>query len=163
MLVLKPWSADDLWVLRLKNLPEMTEHLGGPETEEKVISRHERYVGMTDRAVGCMFTASRDGEIVGTVGYWHRVWQGEEVYEAGWGVLPGFQGQGLATATVTALVAHLRAEGLHRPLHAYPSVDHAASNAVARKAGFTLLGQVDFEYPPGTVKASNDWCLDLRA
>jgi RimJ/RimL family protein N-acetyltransferase len=160
-LELKPWSADDLWVLKLKNLPEMTEHLGGPETEEKVLARQERYVGMTDRTVGCMLTAWEDGELVATVGYWHRVWQGEEVYEAGWGVLPGFQGRGLATAAVTALVDHLRAEGLRRPLHAYPSVDHAASNAVARKAGFTLLGQVEFEYPKGTFKASNDWCLDL--
>jgi len=41
-------------------------------------------------------------------------------------------------------------------------VAHAASNAVCRKAGFELLGEVDFEYPKGTPIRSCDWRLDLR-
>jgi hypothetical protein len=41
-------------------------------------------------------------------------------------------------------------------------VAHGASNGVCRKAGFTLLGEVDFEYPKGTPIRSNDWRLDLR-
>ncbi|AUG80970.1 GCN5 family acetyltransferase [Kitasatospora sp. MMS16-BH015] len=161
MLELKPWSAGDLWVLEAKNLPEMTEHLGGPETREQVLARQERYVAMTDETVGRMFTVHQGAETVGSVGYWHRHWQGEDVYELGWGVLPAHQGRGLATLAVTALVDHLRSRGLHRPLHAYPGVDHPASNAVAGKAGFTLLGVVEFEYPKGSFKQSNDWCLRL--
>ncbi|MFE7403490.1 GNAT family N-acetyltransferase, partial [Streptomyces sp. NPDC057557] len=54
-----------------------------------------------------------------------------------------------------------RAEHKHRYLHAYPSVDNGASNAVCRKAGFTLIGTCDFEYPPGNVLLTNDWQLDL--
>jgi hypothetical protein len=34
---------------------------------------------------------------------------------------------------------------------------------VCRKAGFTLLGETEFEYPPGHLMRSNDWRLDLAA
>ncbi len=39
--------------------------------------------------------------------------------------------------------------------------DNAASNALCRTLGFTLLGPVDVEYPKGSVMHSYDWCLDL--
>ena len=55
-----------------------------------------------------------------------------------------------------------RADGRHRYLHAYPKVAHAASNAICRKAGFTLLGEVDFEYPKGVPIRCNDWRYDLH-
>ncbi|MGS2645029.1 LysE family translocator [Streptosporangium sp. G12] len=42
-----------------------------------------------------------------------------------------------------------------------PSVGHPASNAICRKLGFFLLGECDFEYPPGTTMRCNDWRLDL--
>ena len=54
-----------------------------------------------------------------------------------------------------------RAAGEHRYLHAFPSVDHTASNSVCRRAGFTLLGQAEFEYPKGHWLTSNDWRFDL--
>ncbi|WP_406087002.1 hypothetical protein [Kitasatospora purpeofusca] len=62
------------------------------------------------------------------------------------------------------LMTHLGgpAEGLHRHLHAFPRVDHPASNAVCRAAGFELLGPQDFEYSPGHPIRSNDWRLDLE-
>ena len=53
--------------------------------------------------------------------------------------------------------------GKHRFVHAFPSVDNAPSNAICRKAGFTLLGERDFEYPPGHPLRSNDWRFDLSA
>ena len=56
-----------------------------------------------------------------------------------------------------------RARATHRFLHAFPSVDNAPSNAICRKLGFTLLGECDFEYPPGNRMRCNDWRLDLRA
>ena len=41
---IRPWSADDLPLLeRLMGDPAMTEHLGGPETPEKIRDRHTRY------------------------------------------------------------------------------------------------------------------------
>jgi hypothetical protein len=53
---------------------------------------------------------------------------------------------------------------LHREYAAeHASVDNPPSNAVCRKAGFELLGETEFEYPPGRLMRSNDWRIDLTA
>ncbi|MEU3370859.1 GNAT family protein [Streptomyces sp. NPDC006660] len=162
---LEAWSDDDLDLLRAANAPEMTDHLGGPESEEKVLSRHRTYTAMSAGPAdeGRMFKVLVAGtdEVVGTVGYWRRIWQGEPVYETGYGVLPAHRGRGLAVAALRAVVAEARAAGGPRTLHAYPSVGHAASNATCRAAGFIWAGEVAFEYPPGTWLRSNDWRADL--
>uniref|UniRef100_UPI0035A8DCD9 GNAT family N-acetyltransferase n=1 Tax=Streptomyces sp. GESEQ-4 TaxID=2812655 RepID=UPI0035A8DCD9 len=90
---LVPWAEGDFWLLRRNNSPEMTEHLGGPEPEEKLAARHRRYVEME---VGGMFRVvlADGGESVGAIGFWEREWQGETGWETGWGVLPGSQGGG---------------------------------------------------------------------
>ena len=54
-----------------------------------------------------------------------------------------------------------RANGDTLPVHAYPRVDNPASNAVCRKAGFTLLREEDFEVTPGNVLHTNDWVVEL--
>ncbi|MFC8081849.1 GNAT family N-acetyltransferase [Streptomyces sp. NPDC057340] len=158
---LVPWAEGDLWLLRRTNSPEMTAHLGGPESEEQLLTRHRRYV---ESVPGQMYriTLADGGETVGSVGYWRRTWRDTEVWETGWGVLPEFQGRGLALRAARAVSEAARAAGSHRYLHAFPSVGHAASNAVCRRAGFTLLGQVDFEYPKGHWIRSNDWRVDLE-
>jgi len=51
--------------------------------------------------------------------------------------------------------------GGEHAMHAFPAADHPASNAVCRKAGFTLCGETGFEYPPGTIMRCNDWRLEL--
>lgn len=155
---LRPWSSADRSLLELTNAPEMTEHLGGPETAAKLQQRHERYLLVANE----MFVVVLAGETVGSIGYWPREWQGEDVYETGWGILPVHQGQGLAVAAARALIALARQEGDRRWLHAYPSADHPASNAVCRKAGFMLVGPTSFEYPKGTWLTSNNWRIDLR-
>ncbi|MFJ9019031.1 GNAT family N-acetyltransferase [Streptomyces sp. NPDC102259] len=161
---LVPWSEGDFWLLRRTNSPEMTEHLGGPESEEKLADRHRRYV---EPFAGRMYrvTLAESGETVGSIGYWEREWQGERVWETGWGILPEFQGRGLAATAARALVDVVRqraGNGGPPTLHAFPEAEHAASNGVCRKAGFTLRGQVDFEYPKGNPIRSNDWWVDLR-
>lgn len=162
-----PWAADDLGLLRLANAPELMDHLGGPETEEQLTVRHDRYVALSaDRTGrGRMFriALAATGEPVGTIGYWEQTRQGEKVYETGWAVLPGFQGRGIASSATAAVAAHARDAGRHRWLHAYPSVGNGASNAVCRKSGFVLVGTCDLEYPPGRPMVANDWRLDLTA
>ncbi|MDF3297323.1 GNAT family N-acetyltransferase [Streptomyces tropicalis] len=157
---LEPWSEDDRRLLRLLNSAEMTAHLGGPETEEQLAARHRRYLGL---AAGRMYrvVSADEGDTVGSVGFWEREWQGRTVWEAGWGVLPVFQGRGFAVRAARAVAGAARAAGRHRYLHAYPGEEHAASNAVCRRAGFTLRGPVRFEYPKGHWIRSNDWRLDL--
>ncbi|MDN3356199.1 GNAT family N-acetyltransferase [Actinomadura sp. DC4] len=158
---IEPWSDDDLDLLRRLNAPEMMTHLGGPETEEQILKRHRRYLDPGEDGVMFRVVALPGGEVVGSIGYWERAWRGETVYETGWSVLPEFAGRGLATAAGVAVVAAARAERRHRYLHAYPSAGHPASNAICRKLGFSLLGECDFEYPPGHAMRCNDWRLDL--
>lgn len=159
---LQVWSQADLGVLREANAPEMMSHLGGPETEDKLLDRHRRYLQHDDPAAGQMFTVVLpDGQRAGVIGYWERTWRDEPVYETGWSVLPAFQGRGLATAAARAVAGRARDQHRCQHLHAFPAADHLASNAVCRKAGFALLGETDFEYPPGTIMRCNDWRLDL--
>ncbi|MFD7988284.1 GNAT family N-acetyltransferase [Kitasatospora indigofera] len=164
---LEPWAEGDLGLLRLINSPEMTEHLGGPETEEQLLARHRRYVDLPGTGRGRMFTVrpgtGPDGPAAGSIGYWETVWRGEKVYETGWSVLPAFQGRGIAVAAARAVTGAVRAERRHRELHAFPSVGNPASNAICRRAGFTLLDECGFEYPKGTFMRCNDWFLDLTA
>jgi RimJ/RimL family protein N-acetyltransferase len=160
---LKPWAEEDLDLLRRLNTPEIWAHLGGPETEEKVLDRHARYLDVGGAGSGRMFTVVLlpDGQTAGSIGYWEREWQGETVYETGWNVLPEFQGRGIATAAARAIADAAAAEQRHKQLHAYPSVDNPASNAICRKAGFTLVGPYDFEFPKGSFMRCNDWRYDL--
>lgn len=169
---LEPWSAEDFWLLRAMNAPELMEHLGGPETEQQLAARQLRYERLSvdaDRA-GCMFriVLLPEEKAAGSIGFWEHVEDtgtpdtpGTSVYETGWTVLPGFQGRGVATAATLAVVERARAEGRFRHLHAYPSTENAPSNAVCRKAGFTLLTEREFEYPPGRRMRCNDWRLEL--
>jgi RimJ/RimL family protein N-acetyltransferase len=159
---IEPWGEGDLPLLeKALGDPEMMEHLGGPESTEKIAERQAGY----ERADSGQFKIVDEvtGEAVGWVGYWERTWRSEQVYEIGWSVIPGFQGRGIAGSATAQAIAIARSEGKHRFLHAYPSVDNAPSNAICRKLGFTLLGPCEFEYPPGSVMQCNDWRLDLFA
>lgn len=160
---IEPWADGDLALLHSLNSPQMTEHLGGPEPEDRLLDRHRRYLRVGDRGSGRMFriVLLPDLDTAGSIGYWERSWRDRTVYETGWGVLPRFQQRGIAVAAGCELIAAARAEGRHRHLHAFPSVTHEASNAVCRRLGFSLLGEYDFEYPKGSWLRSNDWCLDL--
>jgi RimJ/RimL family protein N-acetyltransferase len=161
---LEPWGKDDLPLLRrIMGDPAMTEHLGGPETEEKLAERQARYEREGDPGSGRMFKIIDEstGEPAGSVGYWEKEWRGGTVYETGWSVLPGFQGRGIAAAATRQVIEAARAENRHRYLHAFPSIENAPSNAICRKLGFELLEERDFEYPPGNRLRCNDWRLDL--
>src|SRR5438132_1641848 len=90
---LEPWTRADLSLVRQANTPEMTAHLGGPETEDKLLDRHRRYLQQDDPGAGLMFAVVLpDGQRVGIIGYWERTWHNELVYETGWNVTPSFQG-----------------------------------------------------------------------
>ena len=163
LVVIEPWTDADLELLRRINTPEMKAHLGGPETEEQVLARHGRYLRFPEAGQGCMFSVRlrESGEAVGSVGYAEKVWRGEPIFEMGWNVLPKFQGRGLAAQAAAAAAANAARTGGLRWLHAFPSVGNKASNAVCRRVGFELVGECDFEFPPGQLMRSNDWRLDL--
>jgi RimJ/RimL family protein N-acetyltransferase len=162
---IEPWGKGDLPLLeQLLGDPAMTEYLGGPESREKIAERQTRYERMTaDKGRLFKIVDAVTGEAAGWVGYWERTWQDEQVYEIGWSVLPAFQGRGIAGKATDLAVAAARSDRKHRFIYAYPAVANAPSNAICRKAGFTLVEEREFEYPPGTFMQCNVWGLDLLA
>jgi RimJ/RimL family protein N-acetyltransferase len=159
---LEPWGENDLpLVERLMGDPAMTEHLGGPESPEKLVERQARYA----RPGSGMFKVvdEETGDAIGSVGFWEREWRGQQVYEIGWSVLPEFQGRGIAGRATEQAIELAKEDGKHRFMHAFPSADNAPSNAICRKLGFTFLEACDFEFPPGNPLRCNDWRLDLHA
>lgn len=165
MIELRPWSDDDLWVAeRFLSDAAMMEHLGGPQSHDRIRDAHRRYLDTNTSGTGQMFTialGNSTSEVVGNIGFWDRTWREELVYETGWMVFPEFQGRGLASQALAMLLARLRRERVHPFVHAFPSIANGPSNAICRKAGFTDLGECALEYPPGHPMRCNDWVLDL--
>jgi RimJ/RimL family protein N-acetyltransferase len=162
--LLQLWSEADLKLLeKLLGDPEMTTHLGGPETPEQILRRHQRYLHLPEDGTDHMFRIiwGPQQEGVGNVGYWRKTWKDQAVYEIGWLVLPAYQGQGIATKAAAAAIEHACQEPKFRFMHAFPSVANLASNAICRKLGFTLIEECQVEYPPGRSMTVNDWSLDL--
>ncbi|PFG34822.1 GNAT family N-acetyltransferase [Sanguibacter antarcticus] len=193
---IEPWSAADEELLVLANAPAMMLHLGGPETPAKLERRHARYLDGWRTGAAHVFRVVVDRSPVdrrpdgrspddrgpgedgadlpparsaGIVACWRTTWHDEPVFEAGWSVLPGYQGRGIATA---ATVAAIRATARHRSqpddrlrrfLHAFPKIENAGSNGVCRSAGLTWAGACEVEYPVGTPIRCNDWFVDLDA
>ncbi|MFF0298733.1 GNAT family N-acetyltransferase [Kitasatospora sp. NPDC004615] len=165
---LAPWTDSHFALLERINTPEMRRHVGGPETGAQLLHRHRRYLELPTLG-GVMFAVLADGEPAGSIAYHRRGWQGAEIYETGWNVLPGFQGRGIALAAGRLMLAALRevtAADLTTPgtLHAFPATDNAPSNALCARLGFTDAGPCAFEYPQrsGRFLHSNDWHLALR-
>jgi RimJ/RimL family protein N-acetyltransferase len=167
---LRPWQSGDLSLLEaLLGDPAMTTYVGGPESPAQLRARHQRYLADKSSGLFAVVLAPEAGAVhapeaaaVGWVGYWEKEWLGRHVWECGWSVLPDHHGRGIATAAAQLLIGRARADGRHRFLHAFPSVDNGASNAVCRKNGFVRRGEVDIEFPPGRPMRCNDWRLDLR-
>jgi RimJ/RimL family protein N-acetyltransferase len=162
VILLEPWTSADMPLLERLNAPEMMEHLGGPETAEQLARRLQRYVGFAASPAARMFKVVVDGAAAGSVGFWDRDWNGEAIYETGWTILPEFQGRGLASNATAMAIEIARAGGRRDAIHAFPSVDNAPSIAICRKLTFELIGECDFEYPPGHPMRCNDWRLGLR-
>ncbi|RZU63966.1 RimJ/RimL family protein N-acetyltransferase [Microterricola gilva] len=162
-ITLRPWGHGDLAVLERSNTQEATRFLGGPESAEALANRHARFLRLWREGEARMFAveSSREAEAVGSIGYWKKSWQGEDVYETGWSIATPYQGRGLATQALAACVADAARHGERRWMLAFPRIDNAASNALCRAAGFTLRGEEDFEYPKGTPIRSNVWAFDL--
>lgn len=160
-IALLPWDESGLELLRALNTPEGKAHLGGPESEEKTLDRHQRYLTYHHPGQDEMLRVSAGDDVIGSVCYWERDEAGEQIYEMGWELLPRVHCRGFGTAAAAALLTRLRPLARHRFVHAYPTPDNAGSNGICRKLGFELPGTADFEYPKGTSSPHNIWRLDL--
>jgi len=161
-ITLAPWAPEHLGVLIAANTPTMTRYLGGPESENEVRVRHDRYLGLGTGTDAQMFAVEADGTAVGAIGFWTIDHDGEPAYETGWHVLADGQGRGVARVALRALIDRLVEMGpSHRLLLAFPSVDNVASNSLCRGAGFDDLGETEMSYR-GTALLTRIWALDLH-
>ncbi|WP_159500115.1 GNAT family N-acetyltransferase [Microbacterium sp. 18062] len=162
IVTLEPWAPQHLSLLIEANTAAMTRGLGGPESDEEVHRRHERYLRLNSSGETWMFAIQADGEPAGGIGFWPIEHGGEAAHETGWNVLPQWQGQGIAGAALRTLIQFVVEKAPPgKRLFAYPSVHNAASNALCRTAGFDDLGERDFPFR-GTVLHTRVWALDLR-
>lgn len=113
---------------------------------EMTVSHYER-TGFPAPWVG--YIAMRDQEPVGVCGFKSAPVDGR--IEIAYGTLPGFEGQGVATAMAKALI-QIAAEGAESlTVFAQTLPDENASTSILRKLGFTMTGPV--EHPEdGTVR-----------
>ena len=161
-IILLPWAEDDLPLMhKLLGDPAVMAHLGGPESPEQIERRHQRYLQLPEDDHMFKIVWGPEAEAVGQIGYWKKNWRDQWVYEMGWMILPGYQGHGIATKAGEAAIQRIQTEKHFPFVHAFPSVDNPASNAICRKLGFTLLEECQFEYPPGHNMTVNDWRLSL--
>jgi RimJ/RimL family protein N-acetyltransferase len=160
---LLPYGPNDFWLIEaMETDAEVMKNLGGAMPKEKMPAIHERrlkHVGRGD----WYFTIHPEGGggPVGTIGIWDSQWKGETVGETGWMLLPAHQGRGLAGAAARLLFSRARADGIWDSVHAFPGTTNAASNAMCRTNGFTLLEECDLEYA-GRPLRCNHWMLTLR-
>ena len=94
---------------------------------------------------------------MGLVGYWNITHEGRDAFECAYGILPEFQGRGLAAAAMQACLAHAALHGTRDDVYAYPKVTNGPSNALCERLGFVLEGEQDFEYPKGHPIRANAW------
>lgn len=163
---LRRWTDADLPILDASNAPDMTRHVGGPESDDQVRRRHERYLRGWDAGMPRMFAIVNDrGAPLGSIGWWDSVLpDGTVAYETGWSVLPAHQGKGVATRGLALLVDDVReriATGSadKRSLVAFPSVENEASNALCRRAGFEQRGILVEDFRAATL-VLNVWVID---
>lgn len=158
---LRQWSEGDSGLLRRGNTPEMTVHVGGPETEAQIRDRHERYLRVWEENTGRAFVVVDGAESLGVICSWKTTWRDQEVIEAGWFTVPEAQGRGVGSAALALLIHDAREfAGDRQLLVAFPDQANGPSNALCRRAGFTLVGQRDDDFR-GTTLNLNEWVFDL--
>jgi RimJ/RimL family protein N-acetyltransferase len=158
-------SMDDLPLYeRLLTDPRTMAELGGPLPKEGLSEKLAKIVEEVAAGEVWYFAIVPDenaGTAAGTVCVWEHPWKDESINEIGWMVLPELQGRGLATEAVRATLDRARSGRRWDVIHAFPATTNAASNAICRKTGFTMIDELDFEYS-GRILRCNHWQVDLR-
>lgn len=161
-LELLPWDGTGIDLLRAMNTDEQKRHLGGPESEEKMLDRHRRYLTYHRPGETEMLRIAVDGEVVGSIGYWEITRDGALAYETGWEIVAAHHGRGIGARAATATMARLKPLAAFRYVFAFPTPDNPGSNGICRKLGFGLIAVEEVEYPKGVWSPHNIWRLDLR-
>jgi RimJ/RimL family protein N-acetyltransferase len=161
---LRNLTKDDLWLYEAIHCdPMMMAELGGPLPTQGMWGKLQRDVADVEADTVWVLVIVPDGNAgtaAGTVSVWDHKWRGETISEIGWMVLPKFQGEGLGSQAVRLVLDRARSTGRWDVLHAFPAVTNAASNAMCRKLGFTLIEEIDYDYRGRTLHC-NHWRITL--
>jgi RimJ/RimL family protein N-acetyltransferase len=156
-------SMDDLPLYeKLQCDPVMMAELGGPRAKEDMPGVLQNTINYVETGRGWAYKIVSEGTGAGSIGIWESDWDGQPINEIGWMVLPDFQGRGLASQAVRAMLDKAKATERWDVIHAFPGVTNAASNAICRKAGFKQLDECDIDYA-GRMLRCNHWVIEVNS
>jgi RimJ/RimL family protein N-acetyltransferase len=163
---LRDITMDDLPMYRRSlTEPVMLTHLGGHPPPQDLSEKLRNIVDDVEKGTVWFSVIVPDadpGVAAGSVCIWDHEWNGENIAEMGWMVLPEYQGRGLATEAVRSMLRRAQVENRWKVVHAFPAVTNAPSNAICRKTGFEKLEEVNVEGWGGTLRC-NHWRIDLSS
>jgi RimJ/RimL family protein N-acetyltransferase len=160
-----PISKDDLALFESINCdPLMMTGLGGPTPRERVPQILQNAVESVEDGTCWYYKIILDdsNEAAGAVCIWENTHHGENINEMGWTILPPFQGKGLGSKAVRAVLDKARSEKRWDVVHAFPGITNIPSNGICKKTGFTKLEECDIEFR-GNILHCNHWQIDLRS
>ena len=158
---LRPYTDDDLALtLALETDPEVMKELGGPRPREDLARVHPTRIAPTVGGEHWWFVIvpGRGEAAAGQIGIWRAEFDGGEIDEVGWMLLPAYQGRGLASQALALLLERVRLAGAFDAIHAFPGVTNAPSNALCRKFGFRLTEEREVDFSGGPLRV-NHWVL----
>jgi len=148
--------------VRLETDPSVMAELGGPRPEEDIARAHARALISAAAGECWPFKVIPDDSTfpAGWVTIFASSFDAEPIYEMGWMVLPEFQGRGIASEAVGAILERARKERKFGDVHAFPGVTNAPSNRVCAKNGFADVGECEVEFAGHTLRC-NHWRVDV--
>jgi RimJ/RimL family protein N-acetyltransferase len=154
------YTDGDVWLTEaLETDAGVMAELGGPWPSEAIPKIHERRLDSIARGSWWFTIIPAPGErAAGMIGIFRSDIDGHAVSEAGWSVLPEFQGRGYASRALQMLLERARVDGRWGAIHAFPGVTNGPSNALCRKFGFELIGERSVDYG-GRSLLCNHWIL----
>lgn len=148
--------------VRMRCDPVMTAELGGPLPREGIeakVARDVREAAADTEWVKMIIPDEATPAVVaGSVALWSHE-DGERISEIGWMVLPEFQGRGIGTMAVRALLLLARDDGRWGLVHAFPAITNGPSNGICRSIGFKFAGEQELMYA-GQVMRTNHWVIN---
>jgi RimJ/RimL family protein N-acetyltransferase len=155
---LVPYTDEHLWLTEaLETDARVMAELGGPWPRDAIPGIHERRLKSIAAGTWLFTIVPETGASpVGVIGIFGSDLDGSPISETFWLILPAHQGRGYASTALRMLLDRAQADGRWGPIHAFPGVTNAPSNALCRKSGFVLVGEREVDYG-GRTLLSNHW------
>jgi RimJ/RimL family protein N-acetyltransferase len=160
---LRPYTDADLPLSEALELdPEMMRELGGPADPADIARVHPRRIESAAKGEWYfVIVPDSSGPPAGTIGIWESDLIGPPpIHEIGWMVLPEFQGRRIASDALALILSRARSDRRFKRVHAFPAITNAPSNALCRRAGFTLIEETEVKFRNRPL-CVNHWEVDV--